>query len=209
VKKTDERTEHENENGSTADGEFKIEDRRHSQDEDVLSEAEETAAPARPTIIDEFRERTEAAERKLQDYIEAFKGHREEQDRFRARIERDVDRRVDLKFGELIGDLLQTLDDLDRSLDHVAGVSGAEPLAEGVAMARDRFLATLERHGVEKVSPEGRPFDPNEAEALRIDPVDSPDSDGAVTETLQAGYRMGDRVIRAARVAVGRFKSDD
>jgi molecular chaperone GrpE len=74
-------------------------------------------------------------------------------------------------------------------------------------MARDGFLATLERHGIERIAPDGEPFDPNEAEAIRVDPVDSSAADGKVTETLQPGYRLGEFVIRAARVAVGRFQS--
>jgi molecular chaperone GrpE len=123
----------------------------------------------------------------------------------RGRLARDVDRKVDLKFGELLGELLVTLDDLDLSLAHVRGVSEAEPLAQGVAMARDRFLATLESHGVEKIAPDGKPFDPNEAEAMRVDPVATAEADNAVTETLKPGYRLGDRVIRAAQVAVGRY----
>jgi molecular chaperone GrpE (heat shock protein) len=49
-------------------------------------------------------------------------------------------------------------------------------------------------------------FDPETAEAVRMDPVDDPGLDGKVTETLQLGFRLGDHVIRAARVAVGRSR---
>ena len=183
--------------------EFKVRDRRHWQ-QDEKADTDETVEPARPTIIDEFRERAEAAEKKLHEYIEAFKGHQAEQEEFRARLSRDVERKVELQFGELVGQLLATVDDLDLSLSHVKNVPEAEPLARGVAMARDRFLSILKQHGVEKIAPDGQPFDPNDAQAMRVDPVDSPDRNGIVTETLQAGYRLGDRVIRPARVAVGR-----
>jgi molecular chaperone GrpE len=117
-----------------------------------------------------------------------------------------VERRVDLRFGDLLDELLVTVDDLDLSLDHVQDVAEAEPLARGVAMARDRFLATLAKHGVERISPEGEAFDPNDSEAVRVDPVDDREADNVVTETIRPGYKLGDRVIRAARVAVGRFK---
>ncbi len=50
----------------------------------------------------------------------------------------------------------------------------------------------------------GAPFDPNEAEAVRVDAVDTPEKDDTITEILRPGYRLGDRVLRAARVAVGR-----
>ena len=187
--------------------EFKVEDRRHwthDEDEDE-AEPEDEVAPRQPTVIDEYRQRAEAAEAKLHEYIAAFKSHREEQDRLRERLAADVDRRVDLKFGELVGELLGTVDDLNLGLSHVEGVAEAKPLAEGVTLARDRFLATLERHGIQEIVPDRKPFDPNEAEATRVDPVDSSEMDGMVTETLQTGYRLGERVIRAARVAVGRY----
>ena len=186
------------------DQEFKVDDRRHWQQDEAEQDENAEAAPAQPSILDEFRQRAEQAEQKLLEYIEAFKRHQADQDKVRERLTRDVDRKVDLKFGSLVGQLLETLDDLDLSLDHVRGVPGAEPLARGVVMARDRFLAALEKHGVERFSPEGQRFDPNESEALRVDPVDSAKDDQVVTETLKPGYKLGDRVIRAAKVAVGR-----
>lgn len=198
--------------GEPAEEEFRVEDRRHWQhaqiaDEDAPAGGEPAETePAKPGILDEYRQRAEEAERKLLEYIEAFKRHQVEQEEVRARLARDVERKVDLKFGELLDELLETLDDLELSLNHVHDVPEAEPLAQGVVMARDRFLATLEKHGVEQVSPEGSRFDPNEAEAVRVDPVDSRDADQVVTETLKAGYKLRDRVIRAAKVAVGRYR---
>jgi molecular chaperone GrpE len=195
-------------NGDPEAGDFKVEDRRHWQrteeDDDASEDAE--SAPARPGIIETYRQRAEEAEQKLLEYIEAFKRHQAEQDQVRERLARDVDRRVDLRFGDLLDQLLVTVDDLDLSLDHVRDVAEAEPLARGVAIARDRFLATLAKHGVERISPAGEAFDPNESEAVRVDPVDDREAHNVVTETIRPGYKLGDRVIRAARVAVGRFK---
>jgi molecular chaperone GrpE len=193
------------ENGAE-EAEFRVEDRRHSVNDETGEDAGESKfEPRKPSLIDEYRLRTEAAEAKLQEYIDEYKTQKREQDEVRARLERDVDRKVDLKFGNLAGELLQTIDVLEISLSHIREVPEAEPLLSGVTMARDGFLATLERHGIEKIAPEGSDFDPTEAEAIRVDPVDDAGRDGKVTETVQPGYRMGDFVIRAARVAVGRF----
>ena len=122
---------------STENGadEFRVQDRRHWVDESRLEEAEEASeeeagVPKQPSLIGEFRERAESAEKKLQEYIEAFKSFRNEQDDFRARLTRDVDRRVALKFGELVGELLESMDDLDRALQHASGIAGAKPLAD-------------------------------------------------------------------------------
>ena len=186
---------------------IKVEDKRHWARADAGSdEAGSVETSPFPTIVDEFRRRAEAAERQLHDYISAFKQAQAETDQVRERLARDVDRRVDLKFGSLVTEMLETVDHLDLALGHALGVPGAEALARGVALARDQFLATLERHGVERLDPHGSEFDPNVAEALRVDPVDDPLRDGTVTETVRPGYKLGDRVIRPARVAVGRFQ---
>ena len=77
-------------------------------------------------------------------------------------------------------------------------------MAKGVRIARDKFIETLERHGVERMEPDGEVFDPNTTEAIRVDPVDDDEKDGKITATLRPGYRLGGHIIRAAQVAVGR-----
>lgn len=185
---------------------LKVEDRRHwareaDDDEDGPGETASTA----PTVVDELRQRAEAAERRLQEYIEAFKAAQAEQERVRERLARDVERRVDLRFGSLVADLLASVDDLDLALDHAKDNDAAKPLADGVALARDRFLGSLEKAGVERVDPTGEVFDPNSAEAVRVDPVADAERNDVVTETIRPGFRIGDLVIRPARVAVGRL----
>ena len=190
-----------------AEDSFKVKDRRHWVVEDDGDQAEAAPEPARPTILDEYRLRAEEAERKLQEYIEAFKTFKQEQESFRERMQRDVNRRVELQFGELVRTLLESLDNLDLAMSHARDLPAAAPLIKGLTLARDRFLASLEQQGVERVTPEASPFDPNEAEAVRVDPVDARERDGEVTETLRPGYRLGSLVIRPARVAVGRYAS--
>lgn len=189
------------------EGDFRVDDRRHWAQGEPGDETSESAdaAPARPTLLEQYRQRAEEAERKLLQYIEAFKEHQNEQEQFRERLTRDVERRVELKFGELVADLLESADHLDLALTHADGRPVGEGLARGVAIARDSFLAALERHGIQKFAPDGEVFDPTVAEAMRVDPVRSLDEDGTVTETLQPGYRLGQHVIRPARVAVGRY----
>lgn len=184
---------------------LKVEDKRHWARRDAGEDEAEAAPSTQPTILDEYRRRAEAAEKTLQDYIAAFKQSQAEQEEFRARLTRDVERRVDLQFGRLVSEMLETVDDLDLALSHVRELAEAAPLARGVVMARDRFLAALERNGVTRIELDGTPFDPNVAEAMRVDEVPDPDRDGKVTETLRPGYALGERVIRAARVAVGRY----
>jgi molecular chaperone GrpE len=199
------------ETDNTPEPEIKVTDKRHwAQHEDADESAdgdEATESAAYPTIVDEYRQRAENAEQRLHEYIAAFKREKEEQEQFRERLTRDVERRVELQFGELVGELLQSVDDLDLALGHMKEVAEAAPLVEGVEIARTRFLAALQRHGVEPIVPDGEEFDPNLAEAMQVEPVEAAEHDGKVIRTLRAGYRLGERVVRPARLAVGKRQS--
>jgi len=203
--KTDSPTNGEQQEANPEDSEFKVEDRRHWTQEN-RDDGEELAesAPAKPTIIDEYRGRAEQAEAKLLEYIDAFKQFRKEQEHVRERLNRDVQRKVELQFGELVGELLHSVDDLDLALAHVGNGEDAQNLVKGVRMVRNKFIETLERHGVERMDLDGEVFDPNTAEAIRMDPVDDDGKNGKITATLRPGYRLGGHIIRAAQVAVGR-----
>jgi molecular chaperone GrpE len=192
------------------DPDYRVEDRRHWVDSETLDDDQTSAAPSKPTFLEECRQRAEEAERRLQEYVAAFKRQQEEQEQFRLRLSRDVERKAELRFGELVAPLLELADDLERALGHAQGVPQAQPLVQGVSIARDRFLSTLQRQGIEAIVPAaGDEFDPNEAEAVRMDPVTDEALNGRVTETLRAGYRLGDLVVRPARVAVGRRLTRD
>jgi len=192
---------------------FRVEDRRHgshaaAEPGDGEAQGRQEPRASAPSIVNEYRERAEAAEARLQEYIEAFKRFRAEQEEVRLRLTRDVDRKTEVRFGELVSQLLDTVDNLELALEHARQTPAAEGLARGIDLARKRFLDTLESHGVERFGQVGVPFDPNEAEALRVDPVAAAADDGAVTEVLRPGYRLAGRVLRAARVAVGRCATD-
>ena len=184
---------------------IKVEDKRHWARDDLDEEADDEPTSTVPTIIDEYRQRAEAAETKLHEYIEAFKASQAEQDQFRERLNRDVERRVSLQFSGLVGELLESIDNLDLALSHAEGMPEAKPLADGVAMVRSQFLASLTRQGVEQIQPEGEEFDPEVAEALSLVPVQDPSQNNKVLQTMRPGYRMGDQVVRPARVVVGKF----
>jgi molecular chaperone GrpE len=194
------------EEGADEQEPVKVEDRRHWAKGESEGEGEAEAPSTHPTIVDQFKKRADDAEKKLLEYISAFKAAQADQDRFRERLQADVERKVELRFGALVTDLLDSLDDLDLALTHVQGVKEAAPLAKGVSLARDRFLSALERSGVERLDLEGEEFDPNLAEAVGVEPS-GPEGDRKVVRIVRPGYRMGERVVRPARVIVGRLQN--
>lgn len=151
-----------------------------------------------------MRARAETAEGKLYDFAAALNQFKAEQEKVRARLERDIAAKVETRFATLVADLLEAVDDLDRALEHARGIPPAEPIVQGLEMARDRFVAMLLKNGVERLDLEGTPFDPNEAEALALETVTDAALDGRVVRIVLPGYRIGARVIRPARVIVGR-----
>jgi molecular chaperone GrpE len=106
---------------------------------------------------------------------------------------------------KLAKELLPALDNLDRALEEAGGASehdgGEDPLLEGVRLVRSELHAALARVGIESFSPNGAVFDPAEHEAMAQHPVAGAPS-GTVVEVFQPGYRLGESIIRPARVLV-------
>jgi molecular chaperone GrpE len=116
----------------------------------------------------------------------------------RARAQADSDRAYAV--GNLATDLLTVLDDLERALDAARG-AGADSITAGLELVQKHLLGTLAKHGVEPITALGRPFDPNEHEAIAQQP-DPKHPEGTVVGELSRGYKLRDRVLRPSRVAV-------
>ena len=125
-------------------------------------------------------------------------------DNYRKRVERERQRSTQFAQGDLIRKLLPVLDDLERA--EAALQAPQETKIDRAAMLKIvRLLADgLRREGLVRIdAPPGTVFDPNEHEAVLTIPTDEM-PEGSVVEALQAGYRLGDRLLRPARVVVAR-----
>ena len=122
---------------------------------------------------------------------------------FRKRASREQAAAEARGVAKVVRELLPALDNLERAL----AAAEAQPdhdehhLAEGIRLVQAELTAAMGRVGVEGYSPKGEPFDPNVHEAMAQHPVDGAES-GTVVEVLQSGYRIGESVIRPARVVV-------
>ncbi len=96
------------------------------------------------------------------------------------------------------------MDDVERTLEAAEAHEGAK-LEEGVALVARSFAEALRKEGLQEVPTEGK-FDPHVHEALLSQPSEA--EEGNVIEVLQKGYRLGDRVLRPARVVVSSGGSD-
>jgi molecular chaperone GrpE len=120
-------------------------------------------------------------------------------DNYRKRTAREHERLVQRAGERIVTRLLPVLDDLGRALEAAEHHEEAKVI-EGVRMTRDQLAALLASEGVEEIAAEGV-FDPHVHEAIAAQPAEGVTS-GDVLHVVQAGYRLGDVVIRPARVVV-------
>jgi len=122
---------------------------------------------------------------------------------YRKRVVRESTAAHERGIVRLAEELLPALDNLDRALDDDAAerTGGDDALLTGVRLVRSELRAALARMGIKCFSPQGDAFDPTEHEAMAQKPVAEAQS-GTVVEVVQPGYRLGETIIRPARVVV-------
>jgi molecular chaperone GrpE (heat shock protein) len=123
----------------------------------------------------------------------------------KARIERGAKLEADEARGKLILELLPVLDNLDRTIRAAHGSTGETALLAGVRMVRAQVEGVLLRFGVERVDASGSRFDPARHEAIGVVAVLDPALHGVVVDQAEAGYQLEGRLLRPAKVTVGRF----
>jgi molecular chaperone GrpE len=120
-------------------------------------------------------------------------------DNYRKRVAREHAELTQRANERLLNELLPVLDDLERALEAAADHEEAK-LEEGVQLVHRSLAGLLERHGLTEIDTDGA-FDPHVHEALLAQPGEGAE-EGSVLQVLQKGYRLGDRVVRPARVIV-------
>jgi molecular chaperone GrpE len=197
--------------------EIRVTDRRRFNSEgapvdEASSESEPGEAPGRkPTYVEQLEARTLEAERKVADVQARFEQLRatlqRETDETRARLNRAADERARREKAEFVNALLPVSDNLQRAIEAAEQGGGLESLLDGVRGTASNFESALAAAGVEPVESVGAQFDPEVHEAVDTVVVE-PERDGVVTAEYSRGYRMNDRLLRPARVQVGRAEGE-
>ena len=152
----------------------------------------------------ELEQRLAEAEAQRDEYLDDLRRVAADFENFRKRAARDQENLVARAHERLVKELLPVLDDLERALEAAAEHEEAK-LEEGVRLVGRQLRQTLEKEGLEEIETDGH-FDPHVHEALLSQPSEA--EDGAVIQVLQKGYRLGDRVLRPARVVVSQGTED-
>lgn len=190
------------------ENELRVTDRRriYLDDEGAERVSAETEQPSlKPTYVEELETRTKAAERQVQEVQARFDQLRQqlqrETDETRQRLNRSADERAASEKAKFISSLLPVLDDLNRAIQ--SENTTREALLEGVRTIASSFQSALANAGVEPLESVGEEFNPELHEAVDTAETDA-EMDGRVIEEYSRGFRIGDRLLRPARVKVGR-----
>lgn len=195
---------------------IRVNDRRRARVDDDTAARGETDGAAeqqqpglKPTHVEELEARTQAAEQQARDVQARFEQVRaelrREADEVRQRLGRNADERVQREKAAFVAELLPVIDNLQRAVEAAESGGAKEALLDGLRGTIAGFEGALARAGAEAIEASGQPFDPELHEAVDTIEVE-PERDARVTAQYSRGYRMGNQLLRPARVQVGRAR---
>jgi len=161
---------------------------------DASTDAAEPAPPAPVDPVDALR-------REVEEYKDKYLRAQAETVNVSRRLQQQHAQALKHAATDLARELLPVVDSLDRTLEHVNKLPPDDSVGAGVKLLADEFAKVLKTHGIEPIEAVGKPFDPEIHEALMRDASSSLPA-GTVCAELQRGYRLHDRVLRPARVAI-------
>jgi molecular chaperone GrpE len=168
------------------------------------------AGAAGPGASTEAPEATAAAlAREAAEYKDRWLRALAEMENLRRRTEREVADSRTYGVTQFARDIVTVADNMERALAALDSElrekadAGVKALLDGVELTERELLKVLEKHGVQKIDPQGQKFDPHRHQAMFEVPDESVPA-GTVVQVVQAGYMIGDRVLRPALVGIGK-----
>jgi len=160
----------------------------------------EEAAAAAPSLEEQLAAANARADENYGKFLLAVADF----DNYKKRMQRDIDAMVSLRRRNLLERLLPVLDNLQRAVESNAG---PDKLRGGLEQTLRGFEAVLSGEGVKPIEVRGEPFDPRVAEAIGTAPADATPED-TVLEVAQRGYKLGEELLRPAKVIVAKRASE-
>ncbi len=182
-------------------------DRRRTRAQE-RADAIDVSPTALVAQIEKLRGELDTARKESEEYLAALQRERAEFQNFRRRTAEERMRDLGLAGEDLIRKVLNVADDFDRAIEARPESIADDPWFEGIAAIDRKLRQLLESEGVTAIDANaGKPFDPREHEAIANVP-DTGRAEGEIVEEVRRGYRLRDRVIRPALVAVAANADD-
>jgi len=180
---------------------------RDNDDIDIVSEDETSTSGFKGKSEKKLREELKICQKEKQEYLEGWQ--RAKADLINFKREAETSRTSFARFAteDLIAELLPVLDSFRMAFSHKPPDGDGSDWLKGMEHVYKQLLAVLEGRGVRQIDPTGNPFNPQEHDSVATVPVTEKSEDGTVVETVQLGYALNDKIIRAAKVKVGEFEN--
>ena len=177
-------------------------DAHFDDDAEPVADTEAPPADANAAETERLREEVQTLQDKLLRQAAEYQNYRRRSEGDRAEAVRMGRQGVLIPLLDVFDDLGRSLEAARRAAEQDASAPAADALAEGVELVYKKFEDALGKLGVVPIEAVGKPFDENEHEAMMQQPAPDDAESGTVLAEIQPGYRLGDRVLRHARVIV-------
>ena len=189
---------------------MKVLDRRHWVDENEETSDEDTPnkpiEERLPNFVENLKNVAEEKDKRLREYISAYKDKNAENDEFRIRLQKENETRLDQFKALLFARLLPILDNLKRAAQSSSQTKDLDSLQQGIDLVFNQFSNELKENGVETVSSVGEKFNPKSHEVFLTVETEDETQDEMVIEELETGYRFKEKLIKAAKVKIAKYK---
>lgn len=183
---------------------FKVIDRRSATEDSEQGDSVETPEERLPSYVQQLKDEAEGKDKRLREYIAAFKNKSAEMEEFRLRLRRENEAQLDRFKANFFSQLVPILDNLKRAADTAQNNSDFDSLKHGIQMIVGQFTRNLEENGVQQIRAKGRKFDPATDEACMTVQTNDPEQDNMVLEELEPGYMFKEKLIKPVKVKVGK-----
>lgn len=176
----------------------------NTQETAEAQRTEQQAEQAAPELSPEekLQQSLDEAEARITDLQDKYLRLSAEFDNYRKRTIKEKSEIIKTAAEKTITAILPVLDDMERALLNMQKSDDAQALREGMELINAKFLKILSQEGLNKIETEGADFNTDFHEAIAMIPAPSEDQKGKVLDCVQTGYKLNDKVIRHAKVAV-------
>ena len=171
---------------------------------DNTENVEEPAEQEEPlSEVDQLKNQLAEAEAKITELQDKYLRQAAEFDNYRKRTIKEKAELIKSAAEKIMVAELPVVDDMDRALENMEKGMDADACIEGFKLIVHKFKNILTQNGLEKIETDGQDFDTDYHEAIALIPAPAEELKGKILDCVQPGYKLGDKVIRHAKVAVG------
>ena len=186
---------------SEAAVENEVENTEEQPSEEQQPEEQQPEEPL--SEVDQLKLQLAEAENKNAELQDKYLRQAAEFDNYRKRTIKEKADLIKSAAERLMVAELPVVDDMDRALENMKKGADAEACIEGFKLIVQKFKNILTQQGLEKIETDGQDFDTDYHEAIALIPAPTEELKGKILDCVQQGYKLGDKVIRHAKVAVG------